>query len=125
MCIRDRYMGLKYLTATDIKIKLSEGWGINANEVSGNLIGRILNEYSFVKKTINGVRRYAVMEKTDTEIKGEQEYIFDEKKQDLVDQFLEKKIQGADRKRKKDFFYRTKIQEIYFSIKKFAYNSLN
>lgn len=70
---------LKYLTVTDIKIKLSEGWGINANEVYGNLIGRILNEYGFIKKTINGIRRYAVMEKTDTEIKGEQEYIFDER----------------------------------------------
>lgn len=70
---------LKYLTVTDIKIKLSEGWGINANEVYGNLIGRILNEYGFIKKTINGIRRYAVMEKTDSEIKGEQEYIFDER----------------------------------------------
>lgn len=77
--IERKSLYLKYLTVTDIKIKLSEGWGINANEVYGNLIGRILNENNFIKKTIKGIRRYAVMEKTDTEIKDEQEYISDEK----------------------------------------------
>lgn len=69
---------LKYLSATDIKIKLCQTWGINSNDVSNNTLGKILTEYNFQKKIIKGIRRYIVMEKTDSEIKDDQDYDFGE-----------------------------------------------
>jgi hypothetical protein len=54
---------LKYLSATDIKIKLCQTWGINSNDVSNNTLGKILTEYNFQKKIIKGKRLFVSLSK--------------------------------------------------------------
>lgn len=75
---------LKVLTSTDIKIKLCQNWGINSNDVSSQKIGKILNEQEYIKKIIRGSRRYVVFEKTDTEIKQDQEYYLESPTKDEI-----------------------------------------
>lgn len=77
--IDNQSFSLRYLTVTDIKIKLCQTWGVNSNEVTINHLGRILTENNFIKKTQMGIRRYIVVEKSEIEIRENQDYFIEGK----------------------------------------------
>lgn len=80
--IDNKSLSLRYLTVTDIKVKLCQTWGVNSNEISINNIGRLLIEHDFIKKVKKGIRRYIVIEKSDIEIREDQDYFIEGKNED-------------------------------------------
>jgi predicted P-loop ATPase len=65
---------VKFLTATDIKVHLSQHYGVATTDISVIKVGFILTEGEFEKKTIKGQKRYTIFEKSKYEIEEEQSF---------------------------------------------------
>lgn len=70
--IKQKNSCIKLLTATDIKVRLSQHYGVATSDITLRKVGLILSEGEFEKKTIKGQRKFVVFEKNNYEIEEEQ-----------------------------------------------------